>query len=53
MIVEDRETFDKLTATIESQAGYIKSMVDEFASFTRVPKPTRSRAICATQCRSR
>ncbi len=40
VIVEDRETFDKLTATIERQAGDIKSMVDEFASFTRVPKPT-------------
>ena len=38
-ITEDRETFDKLTATIERQAGDIKSMVDEFASFARVPKP--------------
>ncbi len=35
----DRETFDKLTATIERQAGDIKTMVDEFASFARVPKP--------------
>jgi len=38
-ITEDRETFDKLTATIERQAGDIKTMVDEFASFARVPKP--------------
>src|SRR5690606_1779318 len=39
VITDDRETFDKLTATIERQAGDIKSMVDEFASFARVPKP--------------
>ncbi len=39
VITEDRETFDKLTATIERQAGDIKTMVDEFASFARVPKP--------------
>ncbi len=39
VVVEDRETFDKLTATIERQAGDIKAMVDEFASFARVPKP--------------
>ncbi len=39
VIVEDRETFDKLTATIERQAGDIKTMVDEFASFARIPKP--------------
>ena len=39
MILEDRETFDKLTATIERQAGDIKTMVDEFASFARIPKP--------------
>jgi two-component system nitrogen regulation sensor histidine kinase NtrY len=38
-ITSDRETFDKLTATIERQAGDIKSMVDEFASFARIPKP--------------
>jgi two-component system nitrogen regulation sensor histidine kinase NtrY len=38
-ISEDRETFDKLTETIERQAGHIKSMVDEFASFARMPKP--------------
>ncbi|MBA4131887.1 MAG: PAS domain-containing sensor histidine kinase [Hyphomicrobium sp.] len=39
VIVEDRELFEKLTATIERQAGDIKTMVDEFASFARVPKP--------------
>ena len=39
LITEDRETFDKLTATIERQAGDIKTMVDEFAAFARVPKP--------------
>jgi two-component system nitrogen regulation sensor histidine kinase NtrY len=38
-ITNDRETFDKLTATIERQAGDIKTMVDEFASFARIPKP--------------
>jgi two-component system nitrogen regulation sensor histidine kinase NtrY len=39
VIVEDRETFEKLTETIERQAGDIKTMVDEFASFARIPKP--------------
>ncbi len=39
MIEDDRETFDKLTSTIERQAGDIKAMVDEFASFARIPKP--------------
>lgn len=39
VIIEDRETFEKLTATIERQAGDIKTMVDEFAAFARVPKP--------------
>ncbi len=36
---EQRATFEKLTSTIERQAGDIKSMVDEFASFARIPKP--------------
>ncbi len=44
VITEDRETFDKLTATIERQAGDIKTMVDEFASFARVPKPVMEQA---------
>ena len=39
VITEDRDTFEKLTATIERQAGDIKTMVDEFASFARIPKP--------------
>jgi two-component system nitrogen regulation sensor histidine kinase NtrY len=43
VIVDDRETFDKLTATIERQAGDIKTMVDEFASFARIPKPVMER----------
>ncbi|MBU2582070.1 MAG: PAS domain-containing sensor histidine kinase [Alphaproteobacteria bacterium] len=38
-IVTDRETFEKLTATIERQASHIKDMVDEFAAFARIPKP--------------
>ena len=38
-ITEDRETFDTLTETIERQTGEIKSMVDEFAAFARMPKP--------------
>ncbi len=38
-IEKDRETFDKLTDTIVRQVGDIKTMVDEFASFARVPKP--------------
>ncbi len=38
-ITEDRETFDKLTDTIVRQVGDLKSMVDEFASFARMPKP--------------
>ncbi|MCB1506028.1 MAG: PAS domain-containing sensor histidine kinase [Hyphomicrobiaceae bacterium] len=39
VIHEDRETFDKLTDTIVRQVGDLKSMVDEFASFARMPKP--------------
>jgi two-component system nitrogen regulation sensor histidine kinase NtrY len=38
-IKDDRETFDRLTETIVRQVGDIKSMVDEFASFARMPKP--------------
>jgi two-component system nitrogen regulation sensor histidine kinase NtrY len=44
LIEEDRETFEKLTATIERQAGDIKTMVDEFAAFARVPKPVMEKA---------
>jgi two-component system nitrogen regulation sensor histidine kinase NtrY len=38
-IQADRETFEKLTDTIVRQVGDIKTMVDEFAAFARVPKP--------------
>ncbi|MCB1519827.1 MAG: hypothetical protein KDJ37_04535 [Hyphomicrobiaceae bacterium] len=38
-ITNDRETFDKLTDTIVRQVGDLKAMVDEFASFARMPKP--------------
>jgi two-component system nitrogen regulation sensor histidine kinase NtrY len=38
-ISQDRETFEKLTDTIVRQVGDIKTMVDEFAAFARVPKP--------------
>jgi two-component system nitrogen regulation sensor histidine kinase NtrY len=38
-ITVDRDTFEKLTDTIVRQVGDIKSMVDEFASFARIPKP--------------
>ena len=43
-ITEDRETFDKLTTTIERQVGDIKTMVDEFAEFARMPKPVMEMA---------
>jgi two-component system nitrogen regulation sensor histidine kinase NtrY len=42
-IGDDRETFNKLTDTIVRQVGDIKSMVDEFASFARMPKPEMER----------
>lgn len=38
-VSENRELFDQLTQTIERQTGSIKSMVDEFASFARMPAP--------------
>ncbi len=38
-ITEDKETFDKLADTISRQVGDIKNMVDEFASFARMPQP--------------
>jgi two-component system nitrogen regulation sensor histidine kinase NtrY len=38
-VVDDRELFETLTQTIERQTGQIKSMVDEFASFARMPQP--------------
>jgi two-component system nitrogen regulation sensor histidine kinase NtrY len=39
VIRDDRDTFEKLTDTIVRQVGDIKTMVDEFASFARIPKP--------------
>jgi two-component system nitrogen regulation sensor histidine kinase NtrY len=38
-VSEDRDLFETLTQTIERQTGQIKSMVDEFASFARMPQP--------------
>ncbi|MBA2127776.1 PAS domain-containing sensor histidine kinase [Hyphomicrobium methylovorum] len=38
-VVEDHDLFETLTQTIERQTGQIKSMVDEFASFARMPQP--------------
>ena len=38
-LTENRELFEQLTQTIERQTGQIKSMVDEFASFARMPQP--------------
>lgn len=38
-LTENRELFDTLTQTIERQSGVIKNMVDEFASFARMPAP--------------
>ena len=39
-IVQDGETFDRLTDTIVRQVGDIGRMVDEFSSFARMPAPT-------------
>jgi two-component system nitrogen regulation sensor histidine kinase NtrY len=39
VITDDRETFERLTQTIERQVGDIKGMVDEFASFARMRQP--------------
>lgn len=38
-IADNRDLFETLTQTIERQTGQIKSMVDEFASFARMPQP--------------
>ncbi len=42
-ITKDRETFDRLTMTIERQVSDLKAMVDEFAEFARMPKPEMAR----------
>ena len=39
-IVQDGETFDRLTDTIVRQVGDIGRMVDEFSAFARMPAPT-------------
>ena len=38
-IVADGELFDELTSTIVRQVGALRTMVDEFSSFARLPKP--------------
>jgi two-component system nitrogen regulation sensor histidine kinase NtrY len=38
-VTDNHELFETLTQTIERQTGQIKSMVDEFASFARMPQP--------------
>lgn len=41
-IETDREIFDQCVDTIIRQVGDIGRMVDEFASFARMPKPTKT-----------
>ena len=38
-IEQDDELFDELTSTIVRQVGELRTMVDEFSSFARLPKP--------------
>jgi two-component system nitrogen regulation sensor histidine kinase NtrY len=38
-IQSDKETFERLTATIVRQVGDLRRMVDEFSNFARMPKP--------------
>ncbi|ANU07957.1 Alginate biosynthesis sensor protein KinB [Paraurantiacibacter namhicola] len=38
-IAKDGELFDELTGTIIRQVGDLRTMVDEFSSFARLPKP--------------
>ena len=38
-IEQDGELFDELTNTIVRQVGELRTMVDEFSSFARLPKP--------------
>lgn len=38
-IESDGELFDELTSTIVRQVGALRTMVDEFSSFARLPKP--------------
>ena len=39
-IEQDGELFDELTSTIVRQVGSLRTMVDEFSSFARLPKPS-------------
>lgn len=43
-ITDDRTVFDQCVDTIIRQVGDIGRMVDEFSSFARMPKPTKSSA---------
>ena len=59
-ISSDKETFERLTATIVRQVGDLRRMVDEFSNFARMPKPlsvtrtcTRSRVSRCSCMRSR
>jgi len=38
-ISSDKETFERLTATVIRQVGDLRRMVDEFSNFARMPKP--------------
>jgi two-component system nitrogen regulation sensor histidine kinase NtrY len=38
-VSSDKDTFDRLTATIVRQVGDLRRMVDEFSNFARMPKP--------------
>jgi two-component system nitrogen regulation sensor histidine kinase NtrY len=38
-VASDKETFERLTATIVRQVGDLRRMVDEFSNFARMPKP--------------
>lgn len=38
-IRSDKDTFERLTATIVRQVGDLRRMVDEFSNFARMPKP--------------
>jgi len=50
-VEDDREVFDRCIETIVRQVGDIERMVNEFASFARMPKPTRVRADVAEALR--
>jgi two-component system nitrogen regulation sensor histidine kinase NtrY len=38
-VESDKDTFERLTATIVRQVGDLRRMVDEFSNFARMPKP--------------